>query len=167
MLTFWENWEYLIRENTVWTCFKSTQCFKFLHCVDIFCSQVHASYVTQKHKQTTHKKTTQKYPKPYYKHVRSVFIKDWHLVSEIRLHQIWKSGFRVPKPVTKYWTQQSGYPRTRVPPCTGKISCHLVEVKTCIGVLKPRVQVSSVEWLSESPRMWLESKSKHYKEPSF
>ena len=28
---------------------KSTQCFKFLHCVDIFCSQVHTSYVTQKH----------------------------------------------------------------------------------------------------------------------
>ena len=28
---------------------KSTQCFKFLHCVDIFCSQVHTLYVTQKH----------------------------------------------------------------------------------------------------------------------
>ena len=26
---------------------KSTQCFKFLHCVDIFCSQVQTCYVTQ------------------------------------------------------------------------------------------------------------------------
>ena len=28
---------------------KSTQCFKFLHSVDIFCSQVHTWYVTQNH----------------------------------------------------------------------------------------------------------------------
>ena len=34
----------------VWTCELSTQCFKFLHCVDIFCSQVHTSYVTQNHR---------------------------------------------------------------------------------------------------------------------
>ena len=31
---------------------KSTQCFKFLHCVDIFCSQIHTSYVTQKQNDT-------------------------------------------------------------------------------------------------------------------
>ena len=35
-------------EHCVDVC-KSTQCFKFLHCVDIFCSQVHTSYVTQNH----------------------------------------------------------------------------------------------------------------------
>ena len=35
---------------------KSTQCFKFLHCVDIFCSQVHTSYmyVTQNHTHPHH-----------------------------------------------------------------------------------------------------------------
>ena len=32
------------RKHCVDVCM-STQCFKFLHCVDIFCSQVHTSYV--------------------------------------------------------------------------------------------------------------------------
>ena len=39
------------RKHCVDVC-KSTQCFKFLHCVDIFCSQVHTSYLTQNHPHT-------------------------------------------------------------------------------------------------------------------
>ena len=49
MLTFWENLEWCNSwKHSVDVC-KSTQCFKFLHSVDIFCSQVHTWYVTQNH----------------------------------------------------------------------------------------------------------------------
>ena len=34
---------------------------KFLHCVDIFCSQVHTSYVTQKHTVEIHARDQEKY----------------------------------------------------------------------------------------------------------
>ena len=46
---------YFVLRSTLRT-LTQKQCFKFLHCVDIFCSQVHTSYVTQKHINTpTHR----------------------------------------------------------------------------------------------------------------
>ena len=51
------NISFNVGEHTVWTCVLGPHSFfKFLHCVDLFCSQVHTWYVIWLHPWTTHLK---------------------------------------------------------------------------------------------------------------